>query len=90
MTGKLLSDLLTFITSSEATYQIPTAALLTGINLPDHDVLFGQLIKKIRSEKKVSHRVALIGSSDCFSIKHAIERTVSHLISGQIKVSKRI
>uniref|UniRef100_T1I436 Uncharacterized protein n=1 Tax=Rhodnius prolixus TaxID=13249 RepID=T1I436_RHOPR len=86
VTGKLLSDLLTFITSSEATYQIPTAALLTGINLPDHDVLFGQLIKKIRSEKKVSHRVALIGSSDCFSIKHAIERTVSHLISGQIKL----
>uniref|UniRef100_A0A069DVU5 Origin recognition complex subunit 3 n=1 Tax=Panstrongylus megistus TaxID=65343 RepID=A0A069DVU5_9HEMI len=86
VTEKLLSDLLSFITSSEATHQIPTAALLTGINLPDHDVLFGHLIKKIKCEKKVSHKVALLSSSDCCSIKHAIERTVSHLMSGQTKL----
>ncbi|KAK9499428.1 hypothetical protein O3M35_002468 [Rhynocoris fuscipes] len=82
VTEALLNELLEFIDSSEISDQIPTAALLTGINLPDHGTLFEQLIRKIKNVKNVSHSVALLSSSECYSIKLAIEKTVSHLISG--------
>ncbi|KAJ7392658.1 Origin recognition complex subunit 3 [Desmophyllum pertusum] len=75
MNSKIFSDLLEFIkgahkvksseTESKTTViqEIPTAALITGVNMPDHDVIFSQLATELNSH--VTPFVALLRSKDC-------------------------
>lgn len=43
--------------------EIPTAALVAGVNMPDHDVLFEQLRVMVRNS--ISPHVVLLRSSGC-------------------------
>ena len=43
--------------------EIPTAVLIAGVNMPDHDVLFEQLRVMIRND--ISPHVVLLKSSNC-------------------------
>ncbi|XP_073256061.1 origin recognition complex subunit 3-like [Porites lutea] len=74
MNSKIFSDLLEFIKSAQkmsslgsegsvVIREIPTAALITGVNMPDHDVIFSQLAKELRNQ--VTPFVALLRSKDC-------------------------
>ena len=49
--------------------EVPTVALVAGVNMPDHDVLFNQLRTCIRMEG-ISPHVVLLKSKDCNSGKN--------------------
>ena len=86
--GKVFTDLLAFISSSNKQLQslhqsslskekfrpprleIPTAVLIAGVNMPDHDVLFEQLRVMIRNG--ISPHVVLLKSSDCATGKLSV------------------
>ncbi|BES99807.1 Origin recognition complex subunit [Nesidiocoris tenuis] len=81
----LLKDLANFISlpsSTEST--IPAAAILTGINLPDHGSLFGRLKARLNLEG-LTYGVALLNSADCSSIKHTVEKCVAQLMESNIE-----
>lgn len=46
--------------------EVPTVALVAGVNMPDHDVLFEQLRTIIRMDG-ISPHVVLLKSKDCNS-----------------------
>jgi len=46
-----------------AIHEIPTAALITGVNMPDHDVIFSQLATELKDQ--VTPFVAVLTSKDC-------------------------
>ena len=46
--------------------EVPTVALVAGVNMPDHDVLFEQLRTSIRMDG-ISPHVVLLKSKDCNS-----------------------
>ena len=48
--------------------EVPTVALVAGVNMPDHDVLFDQLRTCIRMDG-ISPHVVLLKSKDCNSGK---------------------
>ena len=78
---KVLEDLVLYIDRvgkkehviSESQYgsitskDIPTACLVTGVNLPDHDSLFSSLTSTLKD--KVSPYVARLLSTKCSNIK---------------------
>jgi len=55
---------------------IPTAVLLTGVNMPDHNKVFDQLISKLGS---VSSHVSVIGSGTCSNLKSLVQTIVMEL-----------
>ncbi|XP_074115013.1 origin recognition complex subunit 3 [Cotesia typhae] len=63
--------------------EIPTAILLTGINLPDHDELFRKLALQISS---ITNYIAVVQSRDSGSIKSLTEDMVFQLINGSDEV----
>lgn len=66
--------------------EIPTAALLTGVNMPDHVVQFTTLIRKIKQD--VSPHVACLYSENCHSIKSFIENMISEFINNFVPLDK--
>lgn len=46
--------------------EVPTVALVAGVNMPDHDILFEQLRTIIRMDG-ISPHVVLLKSKDCNS-----------------------
>ncbi|XP_022788935.1 origin recognition complex subunit 3-like [Stylophora pistillata] len=89
MNSKIFSDLLEFfkrkqsVKSSEigrtsVIQEIPTAALITGVNMPDHDVVFSQLATELNSH--VTPFVALLRSKDCTVMKATMKNVISQFI----------
>jgi len=89
MNSKIFSDLLEFIKrahqgkslNSERTIvirEIPTAALITGVNMPDHDVIFSQLATELKNQ--VTPFVALLRSKDCSVMKATMKNVISQFI----------
>jgi len=83
---KVFDDLVLFIKSSYTSKDsnlvgraIPTAALLTGVNMPDHDLIFQQITSNI--EKDVSPHIALLHSKDCSSLKLLLREVLTQLMS---------
>lgn len=81
MFSSVLSDLVTFIKHSHDTIveEIPTAALLTGINMPDHGAQFLALSKEIK--KTVSPHVAYLCSQNCQNVKYLMEHMIVQFIN---------
>lgn len=82
MHSKVLENLITYIKESynqEIITEIPTAALLTGINMPDHSAQFTTLSKKIKMN--MSPHVATLPGSDCQNMKSLVENLVNQLIN---------
>lgn len=81
MFSSVLSDLITFIKNSHDTLvdEIPTAVLLTGINMPDHGAQFLALSKQIK--KTISPHVACLSSQNCQNIKYLMEHMINQFIN---------
>lgn len=81
MFSEVLSNLLKFIKSSYdcSVEEIPTAALLTGINMPDHDAQFSALEKLIK--QNVSPHVVNLSSQDCQTIKSLMDNMINQFIN---------
>ncbi|XP_034652050.1 origin recognition complex subunit 3 [Drosophila subobscura] len=60
---------------------LPTAALLTGINQPDHLSHFETFTQRLHAQKAA--RVCVLQSRDCPTLKAAIEAMVFSLIEGE-------
>ncbi|CAG9769059.1 unnamed protein product [Ceutorhynchus assimilis] len=76
----MTSDLLEFVSIShrDPVAEIPTAALLTGINMPDHEAQFINLKRQIKTD--ITPHVAFLHSEDCTSLKYLIENMINQFI----------
>ncbi|KAL5244172.1 hypothetical protein ACI65C_011582 [Semiaphis heraclei] len=80
--SKFISDTVDFLTTSNITTNqyILTACLLTGVNLPDHESLFGLLATNLeKSQPPVI--VATLFSEHFSSVKNAVISMVSQLLN---------
>ncbi|XP_015372173.1 PREDICTED: origin recognition complex subunit 3 [Diuraphis noxia] len=80
--SKFISDTVDFLASSNITTNlyIPTACLLTGVNLPDHESLFGLLATNLeKSQPPIV--VATLFSEHFSSVKNAVISMVSQLLN---------
>ncbi|PSN46610.1 Origin recognition complex subunit 3 [Blattella germanica] len=59
--------------------EIPSATLLTGVNVPDHDALFMTLSNKL--QEKVTPHVAVLQARHCTTIRSTIEHMVLQFIN---------
>ncbi|KAJ2946991.1 hypothetical protein O0L34_g16336 [Tuta absoluta] len=78
---ELLSAIVGYISSyNEEAVEgtIPSAALLTGVNQPDHTSQFTALVDKIRQD--VTPHVAMVTSQDGSTLKYLVENAVWQLI----------
>ncbi|XP_063988674.1 origin recognition complex subunit 3 [Diachasmimorpha longicaudata] len=84
MFKQILSDLQCYVsdvndrTGENFLGEIATAILLTGVNLPDHEVLFGKLSAQIST---VTKHIAVIQSRDSGNMRNLTEETVFQLIN---------
>lgn len=81
MFSLILSNLISFVKTSynNAVSEVPAAALLTGINMPDHAAQFDTLAKEIKT--KVTPHVTCLYSEDCQNLKQLIENMVNAFVN---------
>lgn len=92
LNAKVLDDLISFVKYSSSgvlrgdclqrhrvVREIPTAALVTGVNVPDHSAMFSSLVSML--EKCVTPHVAVLKSINCQTIHSIISDTVSQLLN---------
>ncbi|XP_030554599.1 origin recognition complex subunit 3 [Drosophila novamexicana] len=84
--ARTLEQLVEFVTGEGAsnmdnTEMLPTAALLTGINQPDHLKQFETLTQRLHAEQAA--RVCVLQSRDCATLKAAVESMVYSLMDDQ-------
>ncbi|XP_078486467.1 origin recognition complex subunit 3 [Ciona intestinalis] len=80
----LFNGLLSFVENAHSVYhgnqsQIPTAALVTGVNIPDHSELFSALKSKVTAN--VSPHVVLLHSKQCLTMKSMMKQVSRQLIA---------
>lgn len=93
---KILDSLLDFTRKCSSTRQhsdwasqmraseIPTAALVLGVNVPDHDMTFQSLSDLL--QQSVSPHVASIQAKDCGALKHLMKRVLERLMDTAVNV----
>lgn len=59
--------------------------ILTGVNTPDHGVMFSTLVTTLQD--KVSPLVAILKSKDCNSVKNTLSKTLTQLFQNPLLVS---
>lgn len=81
MFSSVLESLINFVECSynDKTEFLPTGALLTGVNMPDHAAQFSSLCKQIK--RTVSPHVACLYSKDCQNIKILIENIMDQFMN---------
>ncbi|XP_066259603.1 origin recognition complex subunit 3 [Euwallacea similis] len=80
------SDLLRFVeTSREDSNEIPSAALLTGINMPDHEAQFKNLDKLLKD--RITPHVALLHSQQCGKLKNLIESMIGQFLNNETTIT---
>lgn len=82
--SSVLSNLINFvkISHNDIVNEIPTAALFTGINMPDHGAQFASLSKQL---KETTPHVAYLQSQDCQNIKYFMENMINEFVNGDEK-----
>ncbi|XP_054262243.1 origin recognition complex subunit 3 [Macrosteles quadrilineatus] len=76
---EVLQELVQFVSKCpNSDFAIPTAVLLTGVNLPDHRVLFQALADRLH--KETTKHVAVLLSSECTNVKNTIEQFTSQFL----------
>nr|XP_023695122.1 origin recognition complex subunit 3 [Paramormyrops kingsleyae] len=97
---KILDSLLEFIGKSVASFQsravgwesrmraseIPTAALVLGVNVPDHDVTFQSLSDLLR--ESVSPFVASVQAKECGALQHLMKKVMQQLMGGGVALDE--
>lgn len=81
MFSTVLSNLVEFVGRSyrNVETEIPAAALLTGINMPDHRAQFTALSKQIKEQ--VSPHVACLYGQDCQNLKYLVENMINQFVN---------
>lgn len=81
MFSLILSNLVYFVRNSyqNTVSEIPAAALLTGINMPDHAAQFETLARELT--EKVSPHVTCMYSEDCQNLKQLIENMIDAFVN---------
>ncbi|KAJ0006081.1 hypothetical protein NQD34_013354 [Periophthalmus magnuspinnatus] len=64
--------------------EIPTAALLLGVNVPDHDMTFQSLSDLLR--RRVTPDVASVQAKECGALKHLLKRVLERIMDGVVAV----
>ena len=83
----LFEESLSLFRQSIKSSEIPTAALLTGVNVPDHSYFFNILSTQLRKKLSSPH-VASIQAKECgTNLRHLMRAVISQLI-GMQKSSK--
>ncbi|OWF47585.1 origin recognition complex subunit 3-like [Mizuhopecten yessoensis] len=65
-------------TGDSRTKEIPTAALVTGVNTPDHGVMFATLVTLL--QERVSPLVAILQSKDCNNVKNTLSKLLGQIL----------
>ncbi|RZF40020.1 hypothetical protein LSTR_LSTR002423 [Laodelphax striatellus] len=79
----VLDDLAEFISKCDTVKgKISSAALLLGVNMPDHTTLFSALSNRIRAN--MTPHVAILDSTDFTTVRSAIEKMVALLVKEKI------
>ncbi|XP_046608711.1 origin recognition complex subunit 3 isoform X2 [Neodiprion virginianus] len=79
--ARISDDLKSYVSSinyDDLSGEIPTAILLTGVNLPDHGALFQMLARKFQD---ITSHIAIMQQRDSYSLKNMMEETVFQLIN---------
>ncbi|XP_061700669.1 origin recognition complex subunit 3 [Syngnathoides biaculeatus] len=58
--------------------EIPTAALMLGVNMPDHDMTFQSLSELL--QQSVTPHVACVQAKECAALKHLMKRVLERLM----------
>ncbi|XP_051017389.1 origin recognition complex subunit 3 isoform X1 [Acomys russatus] len=58
--------------------EIPTAALILGVNVTDHDLIFRSLTETLQNN--VTPYVVSVQAKDCPDVKHFLQKLTSHLM----------
>ncbi|XP_066152225.1 origin recognition complex subunit 3 isoform X2 [Euwallacea fornicatus] len=86
MFASTTSDLLRFVETSRAEPdEIPAAALLTGINMPDHEAQFKNLDKLLKD--RITPHVALLRSQQCGKLKNLIESMIGQFLNNETTIT---
>lgn len=92
---KILDSLLDFTRKCSSTRQhsswasqmraseIPTAALMLGVNVPDHDMTFQSLSELL--QHSVTPHVASLQAKECGALKHLMKRVLERLMGGVVE-----
>ncbi|XP_060081142.1 origin recognition complex subunit 3-like [Ylistrum balloti] len=87
---KIFDDLLKFTKTCQSSFtlsnpaghsrtkEIPTAALVTGVNTPDHGVMFATLVNLL--QEKVTPLVAILQSKDCNNVKNTLSKLLGQIL----------
>jgi origin recognition complex subunit 3 len=91
LNSKIFEDLLQFIKTAHANFslqetdhsssrvnEIPTAALITGVNTPDHGVMFTNLLDLLTEQ--VTPHLAVLKSKDCANTKQIMTKITAQLM----------
>uniref|UniRef100_A0A8C4DCW6 Origin recognition complex subunit 3 n=1 Tax=Dicentrarchus labrax TaxID=13489 RepID=A0A8C4DCW6_DICLA len=93
---KILDSLLDFTRKCSSTRQhsdwasqmraseIPTAALVLGVNVPDHDMTFQSLSELL--QQSVTPHVASVQAKECGALKHLMKRVLERLMDTVVTV----
>ncbi|XP_067003057.2 origin recognition complex subunit 3 [Anabrus simplex] len=85
--SEILHNLIQYVNTSynpEANVQnnnctVPTAALLTGINMPDHGALFSSLVSDLH--KNITPHVAVLQSEKCSTVRSAVAQMAAQFMN---------
>ncbi|RZC34411.1 origin recognition complex subunit 3 [Asbolus verrucosus] len=83
MFSSVLSNLVNYIREcyKSPVTEVPAAALLTGINMPDHSAQFKTLKKEVKEH--ISPHVATLNGEDCQNLKYLVENMINQLIKDE-------
>uniref|UniRef100_A0A669ERN2 Origin recognition complex subunit 3 n=1 Tax=Oreochromis niloticus TaxID=8128 RepID=A0A669ERN2_ORENI len=71
-------------TSQMRASEIPTAALMLGVNVPDHDMTFQSLSDMLK--QSVSPHVASVQAKECGALKHLMKKVLERLMDTVVVV----
>ncbi|XP_037551487.1 origin recognition complex subunit 3 [Nematolebias whitei] len=71
-------------TSQMRASEIPTAALVLGVNVPDHDMTFQSLSELLR--QSVTPFVASVQAKECGALKHLMKKVLERLMDTDVAV----
>lgn len=100
LNSKILDSLLEFIRKSSSTShhradawtlrmranEIPTAALVLGVNVPDHDMTFQSLSDLL--QQSVTPHVVSVQAKECGALKHLMQRVLERLMGTSVSVDE--
>lgn len=90
---KLFDDLLVFVSNSYSRQhlqfpvaEIPTAALFTGVNLPDHNLVFSRFVSKL--QRLLTPHVAQLQSKDCTNLRSMLKSAFEAIVNSSAEEEK--